>query len=347
MTRSLLLVFLCFSVSFVTFAQDTNRQVPTRATDLRVSPIASALTLPAPPLGSFDKSAVADTILPLILADDCAEELFLYFSDTASVGFLSGTNPFFDLEKIQRVELEEATNFTVNEIVAAFAVADSIIGDRKILANVYADGGSDNPLGTFLGSSDTLTVRQLALGGGFTSFPFSTPVALTDASSFFVGIEFTNLYFDDRDSVNYIGNVALFSTEIGCGSGENALEVFPGADGNQYNTILVNWSADLEFAIGAIIDRDPFTSTRTPLADYATTVSPNPATDNVTVAFAAPGNQKITVSLLAMDGRVLRTQTSPAGNGSVTWSVNELSAGVYLYQVTGAEGVQTGKVVIR
>jgi hypothetical protein len=346
MIRSLLLVFFCLSVSVAAFAQDTNRHSPTRGTDLRNLPAIEALA-PVLQLGGMEKSAVTDTILPLILSDACARELVFYFADTTRFGYLSGTNNFFDLEKLQRIELTEATNFTVNDIVAAFAVADDIIGDRKVVANLYEDGGSNNPLGTFLGSSDTLTVSQLALGGTYTSFPFSTPIALTNTSSFFVSIEFADLYFNDQDNVNYVGNVALFSTEIGCGDGENALEVFPDTSGNQYNTILANWGLNLEFAIGAIIDRDPFTSTRNPVADYATTISPNPATEVLTLAFAAATNHELTVSLLSMDGRILRSQVSPAGNGSVTWSVNELPAGVYLYQVAGAQGVQTGKVVIR
>jgi hypothetical protein len=266
---------------------------------------------------------------------------------TSRTGYLSGTNQFFDLEKLQRITLEEATNLTVSEALVAFAVADSSIFDRTVWVNIYQDNGGENPLGDFVGTSDTLTVSELRRGGSFTRFPFSTPAALSNASGFIVGVQLSDLYFNAQDSVDYVGNVALFSTNIDCGDGNNSFEVFPTDQGNRYNTILGNWGVDLEFYVGAIVERDPFTSTRTPLADYGISASPNPATENLAITFSTPGNERLTASLLTTDGRIVRSQPVTATVGRVDWSVADLPAGLYLYQLAGSAGVQTGKVVVR
>lgn len=300
-----------------------------------------------PPIGRFDKSMVADTLFPTIFESACADTLQIFFSDTARLGFLNGTNPFFDLEKLQRITLEEATNFSISEALVAFAVADSSIFDRTLLVNIYEDNGGENPLGDYLGSSDTLTVRDLALGGVFTRFPFSTPLEISDASSFLLGVELASLYFNELDSVNYVGNVAIFSTDIGCGDGTNSFEIFPTNEGNRYNTILGNWMVDLEFSVGAIVERDPFTATRTPLTDYSVNATPNPANNDLAITFNAPGNEQLTASLLTADGRVVRSQSVRAGAGRVDWTVADLPAGLYLYQLAGSAGVQTGKVIVR
>ena len=300
-----------------------------------------------PPVGSFNKSMVADTLFPTIFESACANTLQIFFSDTARLGFLNGTNPFFDLEKLQRITLEEVTNFSISEALVAFAVADSVIFDRKLVVNIYEDNGGENPLGDYLGSSDTLTVRDLALEGVFTRFPFSTPLEISDASGFILGVDISSLYFDELDAVDYVGNVAIFSTDIGCGDGNNSFELFPTDAGIGYNTILANWAVDLEFSMGAIVERDPFTSTRTPLADYSATATPNPATNALAITFNAPGNEQLTASLLTADGRVVRSQSVRAGAGRVDWTVADLPAGLYLYQLAGSTGVQTGKVVVR
>lgn len=339
----LLCLFLCSSL--FAFAQNVERAQP-RSSSREIGNRLES-TIKSPSLGGFDKLLVADTIFPATLSIPCADSLQLYFSDTSGIGFLSGTNPFFDLEKLQRITLDEATNFTIEEALVAFAVADNTVSNRSVWVNIYRDNGGENPLGEYVGTSDTLTVSQLALGGTFTRFPFSIPAELTDASSFILGVELIDVYFNELDSINYVGNVALFSTEIGCGSGNNSFETFLTNDGLQYETVLGNWGVDLEFYVGAIIERDPFTSTRNPLANYGVIAAPNPATENLTISFSAPGTEQIIASLLTTDGRVVRNQSISAVAGRVEWSVAELPAGLYLYQVAGSAGVQTGKVVIR
>ena len=340
MKQFLLLLCLCALTGL--HAQDT-RTLP--VVDGTKTPVASGLSQsvanPAPA-----GRQIVDTLLAPGLGLPCGESLALYFSDTAQTGYLSGTNPFFDLEKLQIIELDDVTTFDVTAGLALFGVADANVADRTVIMNVYTYATAANPLGDYLGSSDELLVSDLSLDG-YTVFPFSTPVTVDGADRFIISVDLTDVYFNAQDSVDYVGNVALLSTEIDCGDGTNAFEIFPTADGNRYNDILTNWGVDLELALGAVVDRQPFVSVRTPLADYGLSASPNPATDDLTVRFAGVTDPTATVSLLAPDGRRVAERTVAAGSGRATFSVAELPAGLYLYRVQTASGSQTARVVVR
>ncbi|TXF87829.1 T9SS type A sorting domain-containing protein [Neolewinella aurantiaca] len=306
-----------------------------------------------PQLGGYDKVVVADTLFPTILAQPCSDSVTNFVPNDPATGFVGGTNSFFDLRKLQRVSLSEATNLTVSEVLVAFSVADDNISDRAISAEIFADLDADGNLGALIGTSDTITVGDLIVpenGIAFTSFNFSTPVELTDASSFLISVNFTDLYFNAQDSVDYTGNAAIWSTNNNCGDGSNALEIFPAEGGGLgFGTILADWGLNVEFLMGAVIDRDPFVATRNPIADYGTSVSPNPAFEQLNISFNAPTSERMTASLLATDGRVLRKQilSNGAGLRTVNWNVATLPAGVYLYQISGPSGVETGRVVVQ
>jgi len=305
------------------------------------------------PLDIPTNLAVADTLFPAVLGQSCAETLTNFVLNEPNSGFVAGTNSLFDLRKLQRITLPETTNLTISEVLVAFSIADENISGRKIVVEITEDLNADGEFGAVFGASDTLTVGDLVVadeGIAFTSFSFPEPLELNDVSSFLISVDFSDLYFNAQDSFDYIGNAAIWSTDDGCGDGNNALEIFQVQGvGLSFGTILSGWNLNLEFLMGAIVERAPFTSTRNPVANYTTTVAPNPTTDQLNLNFTAPGNSQMTASLLATDGRVLRTQTVSSGNGirSVQWNVSDLPAGVYLYQVSGPGGIETGRVVIR
>jgi hypothetical protein len=300
----------------------------------------------------WSKSAVLDTVFAPALSLECANAPTIFNSDNS--GYVTGTNGYGDLEKLQRIELPEATNFSVNSALVAFLIPDSTFTSRaldsqKVVVNVYTDLNADGSFGDFVGASDTVLVIDLALdttGFFFSDSPFSTPAALTDASSFILGINLTDLY---RSEVR--GDLGIVSTNAGCGDGNNAFEFFfNNMGGLSFNTINANWGGlDIEMLVGATIDRDPFTSVRTPLTDFSATAFPNPADVQLSIQFQAPVAGNYVTNLLSPNGQIVRTQSTEAlrGNAAVTLPVVDLPAGVYLFQVQGTTGVQTGRVVIR
>lgn len=299
--------------------------------------------------------AVADTIFPAILADECANSPTLFLSDTSgTMGYVTGSNQFADFEKLQRVTLEEAVDVTVSEVVVAFAVVEDSIANRPIVVNIYTDLNADGSFGTLAGASDTLLVADLQTSDSslvFTRFPFSNPAVLEGVSSFLISVDVSGVYFDPATGdFDPKGNVGIFSTDAGCGDGNNLYEIFPVDGGLAFNSVFNNWGMlNIEMFVGAIIDRDPFTSTRTPNADFGATALPNPADDRLTITFTAPAAGDYRARILSSNGRVVSEQSVRAigGENRTEFSVADLPAGVYLYQVEGANGIQTARFVKR
>lgn len=310
---------------------------------------APPLTQVAPAINKYSNSrAVADTIFPSTLSQECANAVLF---STAEDGFVFGTNEFLDIEKIQRISLEEPVNLTVSEVLVGFAFADAALANKRVSVNIYNELDADGNLTAAVGSSDTLTIAQTAVYDStqfFTTFTFSTPVQLTDASSFLIGVDLFEVYFDEDGALDTLGNIGIFSTPDGCGDGTNVLEVFPVEGGFAFNNVFANWQGlNAEMFVGAIVDRDPFTSTRTVNADYAAVAYPNPVEQDLTVSFSAPASGTYQIRIVSASGAVVANSTVNAVRGENRADINaaELPAGVYLFQVEGQAGVQTGRFV--
>jgi hypothetical protein len=301
------------------------------------------------PLLSGEKGII-DTFLAPAFDQNCA--LTPSIIGTAEGGFVTGTNGYIDIAKLQRINFPESYDFDLTTISAALildsiASTDNLLDDVMIVAKVYAD--TDNgSVGEFLGDSDSIRIGDLGLTDStinFINFPFSTPVAFAATESIIVGIDFINVYLVDE------GNVGIISTESGCGDGTNAFDVFLDDDNNEvFTTIYDTWDMlNIEMYMNVVIDREPAVATRTPVANYSATAFPNPASEQLNISFNTTGNSQMAASLISADGRILREQTVAPGASlrSASFDVSALPAGVYLYQITGPSGVETGRVIIR
>lgn len=297
--------------------------------------------------------SVADTIFPAALDLDCASPPSLFFSDTSgTLGYVFGSNQYNDFEKLQRVTLPEAVDFSVEEVVVAFAVADAGIVDRRIVVKLYTDLEADGAFGTLAGVSDTLVISDLALNDSllvYTSFPFSTPAQFTDADAFLISVDVSDVYFNAAGDYEPAGNVGIYSTNSDCGDGNNVYEIFPTQEGTlAFNTIYNNWNMiNLEMYVGAIIERAPYTSVTNPNTDFAAIAAPNPASNELTITFDAPEAGEYNVRVLSTSGAVISQQKAffVAGAARSTVVVDQLPTGLYLFQVESARGVQTGRFV--
>ncbi len=346
--------FLLLSVillSFTISAQDVFRATPSEITGKTPGasvPITSILMLPQKP--DVDKLLIIDTVFGPAYDLACSTAPALFLSDNS--GFVSGTNGYFDLEKIQRIVLNDDYTFEVTEVITllqldSLAIVSGGLLDQKLVANVFTELPNDSTFGAFVGASDTLVIKDVqfdSTGLAVVSFSFSTPPSFTATGSFLIGIDFSDVYTNPTS-----GNIGIISTDDGCGDGSNVFETFINQDGGlSFGDIVTDWQGlNIEFFLGAVIDREPAVATRNPLANYGATATPNPATNDLAVTFTAPGNEQLTATLLTNDGRLVRSQSVSAGTGRVEWSVADLPAGLYLYQLAGSAGVQTGKVVVR
>lgn len=80
--------------------------------------------------------------------------------------------------------------------------------------------------------------------------------------------------------------------------------------------------------------------------DFSFSLSPNPASDRLVVS-GWPQGAVTELSLLDINGRVLRTSVVEQARTQVQWTLEEQVAGVYLVRASGPGGVAVRKVVVR
>ena len=156
---------------------------------------------------------------------------------------------------------------------------------------------------------------------GITNYSYTTPGTYQSftipVGNFYTG-SFNRLFFvcdDDAgpSSNTYIRNIKIY--EGSCGSGASTAELFTASPAvPQYGT-------------------EPEVSLQ---------VFPNPARESLTLQYGSP-QQSYPMAITDMAGRVLWQQERSGGDQRI--DVSDLSAGVYLLQVTGTEGVLTQKFV--
>ncbi len=296
-----------------------------------------------------EEKGIIDTVLAPVFEQNCAQNPAIFVTDRG--GFVTGTNGFFDIAKLQRIIFPESYSFDLTTVRAALildsiASTDNLLDDVKIVAKAYTDN-EDGTVGDFLGDSDSIRIGDLNLNDStfaFIDFPFSTPLAFSSTESIIVGVDFINVYDVSE------GHIGIISTNSFCGNGTNAFDVFLDTLGNEvYVDFFTSWTMlNIEMYVSVVIDRE-VVATRNPVADYGTLASPNPAFEQLTVSFTSPNSDEMTASLISATGRVLHRQKVASGSGirSVHWDVGELPTGLYLYQVSGPDGVETGRVIIR
>lgn len=291
---------------------------------------------------------IIDTVLAPAFLNECALEPALFGTDLG--GFVTGTNGYLDIAKLQRIEFEDTYDFHV-EAVRASMVLDSsglagALDDIMIVGKIYAEN-TNGSVGDFLGDSDSVRIGDLAFTDStitLVDFPFSTPVPFTETGSIFVGVNFADVYSLPT------GDIGIISTDENCGDGSNAFDVFQDSLGNDvFLAFSEGWGLELEMYMSVVIDREPPVATRNPVADYAAKVSPNPAFEQINITFNAPGNDQMVATLLSTSGQKLREQAvnTSVGLHTVQWNVAELPAGVYLYQIAGPAGIETGRVIVK
>ncbi len=75
-------------------------------------------------------------------------------------------------------------------------------------------------------------------------------------------------------------------------------------------------------------------------------ISPNPATDNITVTYTADGKNNININVLNVTGeRVITKTIGAAANGKVAIALGELPAGIYMIEVTSGTSKTVQKLI--
>ncbi len=99
--------------------------------------------------------------------------------------------------------------------------------------------------------------------------------------------------------------------------------------------------------IGTVIYGYSITNNEDVQPNYQVQVYPNPAQDVVTIDLAGQVNGAVEISLLSVDGKVIRTINNGSYDGPVTMNLGEVAAGMYLARVKTDDGTITKKVVVQ
>lgn len=289
-------------------------------------------------------SVVPDTLIPSIFFEDCADTLFNYQVPDDG-GFLAGTNNFLDREKTQRISFPQTVTFQVLSVLAFFATVDEEVEAQSVSARLYSvneeTGGPDELLAT----SDSLTFGQVNLSETEfveTVFNFPDPPTIT-GDGFFVSIDFSDVYNVD------VGNASIFTTRDGCGDGSTSWELWQDNTWHPMNDDM-GWDAELELFMGAVVETDVAASVREPLEDLRLTVAPNPVSDVTVINFTLPQATELDVTVFDATGKAVLHRAEGrfgAGNGQITLDLHTLTSGMYTYRLRTAEGIGSGRLIVK
>lgn len=273
-----------------------------------------------------------DTLFGAAFLLPCANQLTSYFSD--NWGFIAGNNGYEDFEKAQRITLGAGNNFTVQEIWGFFASV-SVVNDGPLRAKVYDITSGGGP-GMALGTSVDINVSDIDTSATSivpTVFTFTNPPAIA-GSEIFISIDFSDLYASQD-------TVGLWMTEDDCGDGNDAYELWGDGSGWFPIDVAPSWGLETNFLIGVVVEFDPI-SAQAPDPSAGMNglqifpATPNPASGEITLNYRLDERSNVQIEIYTTDGKLVQRidkGAQPAGRFKETLSVDQLSAGTYVFGI--------------
>ncbi len=280
-----------------------------------------------------------DTLIPPIFSEDCANQVFA-LQPTNEWGFVAGTNEFEDQEKAQKFEFNESASYTVFEVGVFFAGA-SVVGDGPLRIKVYdVDGATGGP-GNLLGTSDDLNVSDILTDEEdllVTIFDFTTPAPVND-DEFFISIDFSDLY-ESNDTVG------IFQSDVDCGSGEDAWELFNG----NWVSMFDSWGGlESDLFVVALVDFQESTSVVDNFNTHQLSIFPSPASDIATLNYSLEDHSDVRIQLFDFSGKLKYSAFKanvPAGLQSEIIDISQMENGYMLARITTQNGSSTKALII-
>lgn len=252
----------------------------------------------------------------------------------ASMGAYAATYPNSTVEDILGSISIFRNNYTDSIACQGYAFVEPSIGAIEVVFDVDSLKLMEFPF-TF-GDSFTDDLDGEAIVPGFGTIPFSGQVTVTaDAYGTLLlpnSVTYTNVLrvHTEENSVadtGIFGTIPVTRTQYAYYEpGTSKFPVFV------HNTLSVSGNPQ-----SYVLSRDPLPGLSTEeISLQNIKVFPNPAKDNLNVAFQS--NESATISLFNVLGEEVRESNAPAGNSTIQFDVQDLEAGVYFIRI------QTGTV---
>lgn len=297
---------------------------------------------------ALEERVVMDTLVPNGFLDDCSLNLVVY-GITDYWGTISGMSEFEDLEKAQLIENTTNTAVKITDVLAFFDYVN-VVGNGNLRAKIYGVSGDGSPA-DLLGQSEEITADQIMADPVdvlTTRFTFFNPVALSDPS-FFVSIDFSDLYAS-QDSTG------LLQTEISCGSGAEAYELW--AD-ESWNSLQEIWSTDTEvfdvnIAVFAVVEFEETNAVKDPFYQQGhirlRPANPNPAGETIRINYELEKPGRVQLEIFSPDGRRMESRQFgqlPNGNYSEIVDLSTFTPGAYIYSILSDEARVVSRFVVK
>lgn len=286
-----------------------------------------------PPLNVSGAEMESDTLGP---PSSCASNsVTLNLGRSSNGGYISGTNGHGDQEKATTYAVSGYRRVT--DALVYFGAKEHVT-NGSFVAHVYQLDTSATTVNALMGNpiatSDPVSVASIdTVAGNITAFHFSTPATVKGA--FAIGIQVDN----GGDTVGII------HSQDGCGR-NLALEKLQNGNWGQVSS---RWSnGNVIFFIFAVVEYNIGIEEST-IATQSLRAFPNPATDQVTIAYDLTENSHVTLRVTDIQGRVIAEQDEAQTAGEQRFELNTsgLSTGTYFYSIQNGETVLNGKFVIR
>ncbi len=290
---------------------------------------------------------IQDTLAPDAFFDECALNIGSYGINDYW-GTISGMNELEDLEKAQLINNSTNTAVEINEVLAFFDYVD-VVGNGNLRAKIYATAEDGSP-STLLGQSDDITASEILASPEevlITTFPFTNSVML-DAPSFFVSIDFTDLYASQDTT-------GLLQTDVGCGSGAEAYEYWVDETWHSLRDV---WSFeddiyDVNLMIFAVVEFDETSPVVDPFYQQGhirlRPANPNPASESVRLNYELEQAGSVQIEIYSPDGRRIESRQlglQPEGTYAESVDLSAFAPGAYIYSIVTDEARVVSRFVV-
>jgi hypothetical protein len=257
----------------------------------------------------------------------------------------------------------EITDFTYGRDGNAAQAFVGPTSDFEIgnLFDIYADdqfGGIDVAIGAGSAAGDPILGR-IYLWEGFdaNSDPIFTDIGIETLEYIFTGNEFNSVGGSDFVTLPFASAVTLnadntYLVVVSCVSGTR----IPVSGSNEW---VVSWLYDGTAwgATGSVpmvrLNSDETASVASVNAAAAFELGqnmPNPSNGNTTIVYSLPSNERVTLTVRDLTGRVVSVSNEgvkPAGKNMISLNTSAFGAGVYTYTITAGSSSLTKEMMVK
>jgi len=301
---------------------------------------------------SKTQAVTVDTLIPsTIMAGGCADVSggIVYYQAGQDSGYTFGTQ-IFPVTGISIKEVAQKYNVgssaaTVSSVLVWTGVASGTT--TAVSAKIYSENTTSHAPNTAMGTSVAKTMAAYVTGNnsasGFTTFTFSTPVAVAANANFFASATIPAFGGADQDTL------AILSTQIGCSSTDSLSWIDLNVGWYSVKHLFQGQNADL--MIFPVIN-----ITTAGINDYVNhgdlsiyAASPNPASSSININFSVAKPAAVEIQVYDITGKVVKTVKNndvAVGKNAISIDVTNLEAGSYMYSINANGNRMFSKFIV-